>query len=229
MTAAAGKTIATQAAAAARPDSPVQPSAPADQAARLFGARLALRREKLPPSREPLADGRPSAPATRPMPAHRSWRDSMRAAYGDDDRKGEGSGLTAPALQQAVAAPLPVPLAAATALGVEPGAAAEIVRMASAIAAALTRGDEPVFTVRFNGASSLAEAALVVREPGGAVSIRMEGAAPMVAPVALEAELRTALDRRRVRLGRVEWGGSLHDSRKLPKRFAESGAGPDGS
>lgn len=133
------------------------------------------------------------------------------------------------------AAPLPVPImqieAAGVALGPDPAAAAAIGRMAAAIAAALSRNEQPVFAISFNGASVIAEGALITREPGGALGIRLDGVAPVaVLPAAaLEGELRVALERRRVRMGRLEWGApaGLNDLRKASKRFAESGARHD--
>ncbi|MGK6325171.1 hypothetical protein ACMGDM_19060 [Sphingomonas sp. DT-51] len=129
----------------------------------------------------------------------------------------------------AVARPDP----AVTGMGVDPAAAAAIERLAGAIAAALTRGEQPVYAIEFNGASPLAERALLTREPGGALTLRLDGVptVPIVAPAAIECELRVALDRRRIRLERLEYGAAkktnarLIESASSSKRFAESRPG----
>jgi hypothetical protein len=137
------------------------------------------------------------------------------------------AGVAATRAESAVA-PQPV---AATALGVEPQAAAAVERLAAAVAEALARGRDPVFTVAFNDPGALAQGAVLIRESTGALSVRLEGvaaAALAIAPGRLEEQLRAALDRRRVRLGRLEWGAqapALHVSRTPPRRFAEGAGG----
>ena len=100
-------------------------------------------------------------------------------------------------------------VAKAGALGLDPAAADSIGRLANAVAEAFARGRDPVFTIRFNDPTALSEGALLVREAGGALTVRLEGvtaAALALSPRALEDGLRAALERRRVRLGRLEWG-----------------------
>jgi hypothetical protein len=161
----------------------------------------------------------------------RPVRPDARAMLSSDDEGSAGNAFSAPA-QLVSSAVAPVDQAA-VAMGPEPAAVAAVERLASAVAAALTRNELPVFTINFNGASPIAQGALISREPGGAVSIRLEGVSPtgVLPPAALEAELRVMLDRRRVRMGRLEWGtpAGLRISTSASKRFAESSQRPRGA
>jgi hypothetical protein len=121
--------------------------------------------------------------------------------------------------------PAAAPVAAAVAVGIDPAAAARADRMAAAVAEALAAGREPVYSIKFNDPDGLAEGALLIREASGALVVRLEGvlsAARALAPAALESDLRVALDRRRVRLSRVEYGAPTGRSLTKSPRFAEA-------
>ena len=112
--------------------------------------------------------------------------------------------------------------AATAALAIDPAAAEAVRRMADAVSAALAQGRDPVFSIRFNDPGALSEGALLIRDAGGALTVRLEGvaaAALALPPRALEDSLRVALDRRRVRLGRLEWGSPAGFTKS--QRFAD--------
>uniref|UniRef100_UPI0035CC5E9A hypothetical protein n=1 Tax=uncultured Sphingomonas sp. TaxID=158754 RepID=UPI0035CC5E9A len=117
------------------------------------------------------------------------------------------------------------PVAPAIALALDPAAVARADRMAAAVAEAIAQGRDPVYSIRFNDPDGLAEGALLIRDAGGALIVRLEGVTPAalaVAPAALESQLRLALGRRRVRLSRVEYGAPMTQSLTKSKRFAEA-------
>ena len=121
--------------------------------------------------------------------------------------------------------PAAAPVAPAVAIGIDPAAAARADRMAAAVAEALAGGRDPVYSIRFNDPDGLAEGALLIREAGGALVVRLEGVLPAaraLAPQALESDLRVALDRRRVRLSRIEYGAPAGRSLTKSPRFAEA-------
>jgi hypothetical protein len=118
-------------------------------------------------------------------------------------------GLHVPIERPALTIAAVAPASESGALSLDPAAAEAIGKLANAVAEALARGRDPVITVQFNDPAALSQGALLVREASGALTVRLEGvaaAALALPPRALEDQLRVALDRRRVRLGRLEWG-----------------------
>lgn len=166
--------------------------------------------------------GKPAATGESTARAFRALLGSKDAPLGEldlaEDRPQPGAYLPMerPALTIAAVAPA----SESGTLSLDPAAAEAVGKLANAVAEALARGRDPVITVQFNDPTALSQGALLVREASGALTVRLEGVAaaalalppaidpPALAlpPRALEDQLRVALDRRRVRLGRLEWG-----------------------
>ncbi|SOB86436.1 hypothetical protein SAMN06297144_1541 [Sphingomonas guangdongensis] len=190
---------------AAASDTPASPRSPQTGGpALLTRAVAALPREG---AAKPAASGEATARAFRALLGSKD-EPTAPADRSDDQPRGALIGA-ATSLPLTIAAAAPV--SESGALQLDPAAAEAVGKLANAVAAALAQGREPVITIQFNDPAALSQGAVLIREVSGALTVRLEGvaaAALALPPRALEDQLRVALDRRRVRLGRLEWGAA---------------------
>lgn len=158
-------------------------------------------------SGKPAASGESTARAFRALLGSKDEPSKFLDLSDDRAQAGVQASVERPALTIAAAAPV----TESGALRLDPAAAEAVGKLAAAVAEALARGRDPVITIQFNDPAALSQGAVLVREASGALTVRLEGvaaAALALPPRALEDQLRVALDRRRVRLGRLEWGAA---------------------
>ena len=124
--------------------------------------------------------------------------------FGDQDEQGqdghapfEGIAQMTPPPLQALDAIVPI----ASISGMDPALAAQLERIAAAIAEALPRDVDKQMSIAFGKADTLAQGAILTRDASGAISIHIAGLHPGVTAtqsVRLQQELRTRLMARKL-------------------------------